>query len=210
MVSSGGVRDLFAPPRTIAAAGGEPGALLLRSAEELGEYPVTVVHSLRGWARIAPKHPLVSERRQGNWYTVSYGSAVAAAESIGQALLERGLGPDRPLLVLSGNGVDHLLVTLGAMTAGIPVAPVSVAYSLQSHDHARIREIAELMHPGAVFAADAAAFATALDALPGVPATVSDGHRDGAEQLSVLLNTPPGDAVRTAFAGLRPDRKSVV
>ena len=205
MVSSGGVRDLFAPPRTIAAAGGEPGALLLRSAEELGEYPVTVVHSLRGWARIAPKHPLVSERRQGNWYTVSYGSAVAAAESIGQALLERGLGPDRPLLVLSGNGVDHLLVTLGAMTAGIPVAPVSVAYSLQSHDHARIREIAELMHPGAVFAADAAAFATALDALPGVPATVSDGHRDGAEQLSVLLNTPPGDAVRTAFAGLRPD-----
>ena len=48
MVSSGGVRDLFAPPRTIAAASGKPSVLLLRSAEELGEYPVTVVHSLRG------------------------------------------------------------------------------------------------------------------------------------------------------------------
>jgi feruloyl-CoA synthase len=205
MVSSGGVRDLFAPPRTIAAASGEPGVLLLRSAEELGEYPVTVVHSLRAWATIAPNYPLVAERDRGGWRTVSYGCTVAAADSIGQALLERGLGPGRPLLVLSGNGVDHLLVTLGAMTAGIPVAPVSVAYSLQSRDHARIREIAELIRPGAVFAADAAAFAAALDVLHGIPALMSTGHRDGAEQLSVLLTTTPGDSVRTAFAGLSPD-----
>jgi hypothetical protein len=131
MVSSGGVRDLFAPPMTVAAASGEPGVLLLRSAEELGEYPVTVMHSLRAWATVAPNYPLVAERDRGGWRTVSYGRTVAAADSIGQALLERGLGPGRPLLVLSGNGVDHLLVTLGAMTAGIPVAPASVAYSLQ-------------------------------------------------------------------------------
>lgn len=205
MVSRSGIQDLFAPPRTIAAASGEPGVLLLRSAEELGEYPVTVVHSLRAWATVAPDHRLVAERDRGGWRTVSYGSAVAAADSIGQALLERGLGPGRPLLVLSGNGVDHLLVTLGAMTAGIPVAPVSVAYSLQSRDHARIREIAELIRPGAVFAADAAAFAAALDVLPSIPALVSTGHRDGAEQMSVLLTTTPGDAVRTAFARLSPD-----
>src|SRR5580704_7076635 len=69
MVSSGGVRDLFAPPRTIAAASGEPGVLLLRSAEELGEYPVTVVHSLRAWATIAPNYPLVAERDRGGWRT---------------------------------------------------------------------------------------------------------------------------------------------
>ena len=148
---------------------------------------------------------MVAERDRGGWRTVSYGRTVAAADSIGQALLERGLGPGRPLLVLSGNGVDHLLVTLGAMTAGIPVAPVSVAYSLQSRDHARIKEIAELIRPGAVFAADAAAFAAALDVLHGIPALVSTGHRDGAEQLSVLLTTTPGDDVRTAFAGLSPD-----
>jgi len=204
MVSSGADRELFASPRAIAASGGEPGVLLLRSAEELGEYPVTVVHSLRAWAAIAPDYPLVAERDRGGWRTVSYGGTVAAADSIGQALLDRGLRPGRPLLVLSGNGVDHLLVTLGAMTAGIPVAPVSVAYSLQSRDRARIREIAELICPGAVFAADASAFAAALDVLPGIPALVSTGHRDGAEQLSALLTTP-GDAARTAFAGLSPD-----
>jgi feruloyl-CoA synthase len=205
MVSSDGARDLFAPPRTIAAASGEADSLVLRSAEELGEYPVTVVHSLRAWAANAPDYPLVAERDEGGWRTVSYGHAVAAADSIGQALLERGLGPGQPLLVLSGNGVDHLLVTLGAMTAGIPVAPVSVAYSLQSHDHARIRQIAELIRPGAVFAADAAAFAAALDVLPAVPALVSTGQRGGAEQLSVLLSTSPGQAVRSAYAGLSPD-----
>ena len=205
MESSDGVRDLFAPPMAIATDSGERGELLLRSAEELSEYPVTVVHSLRAWASIAPGYPLVAERTGGDWRAVSYGRAVAAADSIGQALLERDLGPARPLLVLSGNGVDHLLVTLGAMTAGIPVVPVSVAYSLQSHDHARIREIAGLIRPGAVFAADAAAFDAPLDALHGIPALVSTGHRDGAEQLSVLLSTTPGDAVRTAFADLSPD-----
>jgi feruloyl-CoA synthase len=205
MVSSGGVRDLFAPPRTIAAASDEPGVLLLRSAEELGEYPVTVVHSLRTWAAIAPDYPLVAERERGGWRTVSYGQTVAAADSIGQALLERGLGAGRPLLVVSGNGVDHLLVTLGAMTAGIPVAPVSVAYSLQSRDHARIRQINELIRPGAVFASDSAAFGAVLDMLNGIPALVSTGRRDGAEHLSALLDTTPGDAVRTAFAGLSPD-----
>ena len=71
MVSNGGIRLLFAPPRTIAAASGEPGVLLLRSAEELGEYPVTVVHSLRAWATIAPNYPLVAERDRGVWRTVS-------------------------------------------------------------------------------------------------------------------------------------------
>jgi feruloyl-CoA synthase len=198
-------RPLFAPPRVIAEAADSDGAILLRSAEPLGEYPVSVVHSVREWARLSSDHPLVAERAGGGWRTASYGAAVAAADAIGQALLDRGLGPRRPLLVLSGNSVDHLLVTLGAMTAGIPVAPVSVAYSLQSHDHARIAAIADLIRPGAVFAEDGDLFGAALGALPGSPAIVSKGSRDGAEQLPVLLNTEPGAAVAAAFASLSPD-----
>jgi feruloyl-CoA synthase len=203
--------SLFASPRIIAKAADQPGVVLLRSAEPLGEYPVTVVHSVRERARLAPDQPMVAERTAGAWRTVGYGEAVAAADAIGQALLDRGLGPDRPLLILSGNSVNHLLVTLGAMTAGVPVAPVSVAYSLASHDHARIRAIAELIAPGAVFAEDAGSFGPALDALPGIPAIVSEGHRPGAERLSALLDGGPGAAGTTAspslsaaFAGLRP------
>lgn len=111
------------------AEAAEPaGTLILRSAEPLGAYPATVVHSVRAWAQADPDHLLVAEREPGGaWRGCGYGAAVAAADAIGQALLERGLGPDRPLLVLSGNSVDHHLVTLGALTAGVPIAPVSVA-----------------------------------------------------------------------------------
>jgi feruloyl-CoA synthase len=198
-------RPLFAPPRVIAEAADSDGAIMLRSAEPLGEYPVSVVHTVREWARLSSDHPLVAERAGGGWRTASYGAAVAAADAVGQALLDRGLGPGRPLLVLSGNSVDHLLVTLGAMTAGIPLAPVSVAYSLQSRDHARIAAIADLIRPGAVFAEDGDLFGAALGALPGIPAIVSKGSRDGSEQLPVLLNTEPGAAVAAAFASLSPD-----
>ena len=197
---------MFAKVR-IAVEAAEDGALLLRSADELGDYPATVLHSVRAWADADPDHPLVAERGPdgGPWRTVSYGAAVAAADAIGQALIERGLGMARPLLILSGNGVNHLLMTLGAMAAGVPVAPVSVAYSLQSKDHARIRAIAGLIGPGAVYAEDAGAFGAALDALGDVPAIVGSGGRAGAETIGELRATVPGDAVRGAFATLRPD-----
>ena len=197
--------SLFARPN-ITARERADGCLLLHSAEPLQDYPVTVVHSFRAWAASSPDHPLVAERAaDGSWRTCSYGAAVAAAEAIGQALLEQGLGPGRPLLVLSGNSVDHLLMMLGAMTAGVPVAPVSVAYSLQSRDHARIREIAGLIRPGAVFAEDAERFGPALDALGQARAIVSSGRRAGAVRLAELMACPPGRLVAEAFTALRAD-----
>jgi feruloyl-CoA synthase len=108
-------------------------------------------------------------------------------------------------LVLSGNSVDHMLVCLGAMTAGVPVAPVSAAYSLQSRDHARIRAICELIRPGAVFAENSEQFGAALDALPDVPAIVSGGARPEAEHLADLLATVPGQTVERAFGSVTGD-----
>jgi len=203
--------SLFAPPRiTVERAGDSDSAdgLVLRSAEPLGDHPVTVIHSMRAHAQSNPEHLLIAERHQNHapgWRGVSYGAAAAAADSIGQALLDRGLGPGRPLLILSANSVDHLLITLGAMTAGVPVAPASAAYSLQSRDYARLRAIAELIGPGAVFADDAARFGLALDSIAAVPAIVSGGNRPGAELLAGLLATAPGAEVEAAFAALGPD-----
>src|SRR6516225_6558578 len=197
--------SLFAPPRIIAEAADSGGAIVLRSAEPLGEHPVSVVHSVREWARLSSDHPLIAERAGGDWRTVTYGAAVAAADAVGQALLDRGLGPGRPLLILSGNSVDHLLMTLGAMTAGIPVAPVSVAYSLQSRDHARIRAVAELIGPGAVFADDGGRFTAALDALGDVPVIVAAGSRPGARSLAELTTTAPGPRLVRAFSALASD-----
>ena len=120
MTSSAG-SPLFATPRVTADHDGD--AVLLRSAEPLGKYPVSVVQTVREHARLAPDQPMIAERDGRDWRRVTYAGAVAAADAIGQGLLDRGLGPERPLLILSGNSVDHLLVTLGAMTAGVPVAP---------------------------------------------------------------------------------------
>jgi feruloyl-CoA synthase len=197
---------MFAKMRITTEQAGD-GALLLRAAGELGDYPVTVLHSVRAWAAADPGYPLIAERGpDGAWQAMSYGAVVAAADAIGQALIERGLGPARPLLILSGNSVRHLLVTLGALTAGVPVAPVSVAYSLQSTDHARIRAISELIAPGAVYADDAGAFGPALDAVGGVPAITSAGtRRPGGGTLDELLAAVPGAAVRGAFETLTPD-----
>src|ERR1700742_4001768 len=172
--SDGAAASLFASPHiTLTAAGpdADHGSLLLRSAEPLGRYPRTVLDSVRAWARVDPGRVLVAEREgTGEWRICRYGNAVAAADSVGQGLLDRGLGPDRPLLVLSGNSIDHLMMTLGAMSAGVPVAPGSAAYSLQSHDHPRIGQSAALTRPGAVFADHADRFGAALDAVAdGMP-----------------------------------------
>ena len=206
-VEAGTAALLFASPSIVAdRADDGDGSLLLRSTDPLGDYPVTVVHTVRAWAAADPGHPLVAERTTaGAWRVCSYGEAVTAADAIGQGLLDLGLGPDRPLLILSGNGVDHLLMTLAAMTAGVAVAPVSVAYSLQSRDHARIRAIADLIRPGAVFADDADRYAAALDAIGHVPAIVRAGDRPGAERIDDLMATVPGPAVAAAFDTAGPE-----
>ncbi len=137
---------------------------------------------------------------------LSYGEARANADALAQALLDLGLGPERPLMVLSGNSIEHLLLSLGAYTAGVPVMPISVAYSLMSTDHARIRAIAKLTRPGLIFADDAQAFAKALDSLhesgreSGRP-----WKRDGALRLDRLLGTDAGPDVDDAYAALGPD-----
>ena len=110
---------------------------------------------LRERAAAHPGRPLAAQRDgQDRWVPLSYGEARAKADAPASRSSSLGLGPDRPLLVLSGNSVEHLLVTLGAYTAGVPVVPISVAYSLISTDHARIRAIAELVGPGLVFVDD--------------------------------------------------------
>ena len=195
---------LFTPPSTMLQECTD-GSLLLRSAQPPGDWPDTVVHSLRIWAMKQPYKPLVAERDAlGEWRECSYGEAASAADAIGEALLRSGLGPDRPLLVISGNSINHLLMTLGAMTAGIPVAPVSVAYSLRSRDHAQLQAIAGLIDPGAVFAEEAECFGPALDALRPVPAIIAAGRRTGAVRLRSLLATRPGGRVARAFAELCP------
>jgi feruloyl-CoA synthase len=200
-----GASALQTQPRTVLRERADD-SLLPRSMQWQEGCPATVIHSLRLWALKQPYQPLVAERGAcGEWRPSSYGMVAYLADAIGEALLTMGLGPRRPLLILSGNTVNHLLMTLGAMTAGIPVAPVSVAYSPRGRDHTRLRAIAALVEPGAVYVEDAGRYAAALGALDGLPAIIGGGRRAGAARIRSLLATRQGTGIREAFAALSPD-----
>src|SRR5262245_61557823 len=139
------------------------GALLIRAINELGPYPARLTSWLQHWAQTAPERPFLAQRdASGAWRTLSYAEILHEVRRIGAALLQRKLSPDRPLVILSGNDIDHALLGLAAMHVGIPYAPISPAYSLLSTDHGKLRIIMGLVTPGLVFASDGAPFAGAI------------------------------------------------
>ena len=196
--------EVFAPPR-IHAEHRSDGSVLVRSADPLGAHAPSMAHLFRAGAARHPERVLAARRAGPGWTTLSWGEARERADGLAQALLDGGLGPDRPLMVLSGNSLEHLVATLAAYTAGVPLLPLSTAYSLASHDHERVRDIVARCRPGMVLADDAEAFAPALDAAGDATAVVVRGERAGALRFDELVETRPGDAVERAFRALGPD-----
>jgi feruloyl-CoA synthase len=180
--------ETFAPPDTTIERR-DDGSIILTSRLAVGEWEPSLTAALRKQAAQHPERPLAAQRGEDDrWIEVTYGEAQERSEALAEAFIELGLGPDKPLMILSGNSLEHLLVSLGAYAARVPVMPISVAYSLMSTDHERIKAIADLTAPGLVFADDAGPFDKALDALANrVPWTlISRGGRAGALHLDDL------------------------
>ena len=170
------------------------GALLLRSPQALEPYARAVGDWLLHWYERAPDRTFIAERKGAGWRSVSYRDALSDARRVGQALLNRGLNAEKPVAILSDNSVDHALLALGAMHVGIPVAPISPAYSLMSKDFAKLKQIFELLRPGLVFAAEPEKFAPALAAVGASSTPVAE-----------LLEANPGSNLEVAFSRLKPD-----
>src|SRR5437588_964973 len=146
----------------------DDGTIYLRPKRALGEYPLRLTDRLHHWAKAEPNRVFMAEReRGGGWRQINYAQLLTASRQIASALLARGLSAERPVVILSGNSIDHALVAFGALSAGIPFCPVSPAYSLISKDYGKLGYVMKLLTPGLVFADDAAKFA---DALANVPA----------------------------------------
>jgi feruloyl-CoA synthase len=164
-MSAAGFRNVPLGAADVAVMHRDDGAAFLRSPHALGPYPRNLTERLERWARETPERVLVAQRDPaGGWRTLSYAEAYARARRVGEALLERGLSAERPLAILSENGLEHLLLLLGAMHVGVTCAPVSPAYSLLSTDHARLRYVIGLATPGLVYAQDEARYARAIAA----------------------------------------------
>ncbi len=199
----------FGPP-DVAVERRPDGALLVRSPHPLGLYPNAMTDWLDHWAKVAPNRVFLAEREgEKHWRMVTYAAARQMARRIAQGLIERGLSAERPVAILSGNSVDHALIGLGAMIAGVPYAPVSPPYSLVAKDFAKLKAIIAILTPGLVFVDDGAPFARAIDA--AVPRDVEVVARANppltrpSSLLDAMLAKSAGPEVDDAQAKVGPD-----
>ena len=167
------------------------GRLRARSPHPLGTYPGRFTDRLVHWAERAPDRTFLAVRdAAGAWRRLTYQAALDSTRRIAQALLDRRLSTDRPVVILSGNSLEHAVLALAAMHAGIPYAPVAPAYSLLSQDYRTLAAVCAAMQPGLVFADDGPRFATALASLSLGP------------EVEVVTCTAVPDRHSTSFAAL--------
>src|SRR5688572_7895926 len=189
------IRKVALGPKAVSVERRTGGIVHLRSPHALGAYPRKMTERLEHWAAKAPERIFLAQREGSGWRTLTYRQARERARSVGQFLLTQKLSAERPLMVLSGNDIEHALLHLGAMYVGVPYAPVSPAYSLLSTDFGRLRHICKLMTPGLVFASSRRAFQKAIEA--ALPRDV--------EALFELQEPPATSAVDEAHARVGPD-----
>jgi len=171
------------------------GTIYLRPLRALPDFPVRITDRLHHWASATPDRVFMAEREAGRgWRQLTYAELLIASRHIASALLARGLSADKPVVILSGNSIDHALIAFGALYAGIPFCPVSAAYSLVSRDYGKLSHVMKLLTPGLVFADDADKFADALSANVslGTEIAASFGSLPGRDvtMLADLMATP--------------------
>ena len=151
----------------------DDGTTYVRSPHALGPYAAKLTERLEHWAAEAPERTFLAQRdAYGAWRHLTYADALARARRVAQALLDRGLSAGRPVAILSGNGIEHALLALAAMYAGVPYAPVAPAYSLVAREYGTLRYLVDVLRPGLAFAAEGSTFRE-LDAERSVAATAS-------------------------------------
>ncbi|MFQ5534276.1 MAG: feruloyl-CoA synthase [Sphingomonadales bacterium] len=203
--------DFFAAPQVHIEHRAD-GVLIVEPTQELGPYARCLGEYLIKWGNKTPDRVFLAQRNgAGQWRGLTYGDALDQVTRLAAALLRRGLGPDRPVAILSGNSISHALVMLAAMHVGIPVAQLSPAYSLLSQDFAKLRHVLSLARPGLIYVEAAKPFEAALSALDltdvHLLCTVNDGDVFDFRTIDALRDevAEPSDIVAPAFEAVTPD-----
>ncbi|HSR77118.1 MAG TPA: feruloyl-CoA synthase [Xanthobacteraceae bacterium] len=185
------------------------GTIYIRSPHKLDPYPDKLTERLVHWATRTPDTVFMADRVEGGWRNTTYADTLARIRRIGAALLRRNLSAERPIVILSGNDLEHQWLSLAAMHVGVPYAPVSPAYSLLSRDFANLKYIFKLLTPGLVFVTDGAMFARAIASV--VPSDVelvvvrNPPSSRASTAFAEFVDASPDAAVDAAYAGLGPD-----
>jgi feruloyl-CoA synthase len=213
----------YATPR-VACEEMPDGSFHYFSTERLAPHDPSLARLFRAAVERNPAGHFLAERDAvGHWRRLTYAAARGLVDALAQGLIERGLAPERPLMILSGNSIEHALLTLAGHTAGIPVASISVAYSLQSQDHAKLKHICALLEPGLIYVADTGPFAKALAALgfgeiglgeidlgqtaPKIEllASRNSANLEGVAAFDAMVRSRPGPALERAAASVGAD-----
>jgi feruloyl-CoA synthase len=145
----------------------------------------------------------------GDWRHISYSQAWQSARAIAQALIDRGLSAERPVVIMSENDLEHALLSLGCLVAGVPFCAASPAYSTISQDFEKLRHILTTLTPGLVFAADAKRYGKAIEAAVGqdIEVVLHSGEIAGRAITTFenLLTTQATPAVDAAMQATGPD-----
>ncbi|MEN9899030.1 MAG: hypothetical protein RLZZ152_74 [Pseudomonadota bacterium] len=193
---------------------GVPGTHYLKADQELQAYPDRLTDRFQHWATNKPNQTLFARRVKlsdgtlGDWRHVTYAQAWATARNIAQALINRGLNAERPVVILSENSLEHALLALGCMVAGVPFVPTSPPYSLISQDYDKLKHVLRTVTPGMVFASDTRyAKAIAATVSSNMEIVMNEGDIEGQQVTSfeALCQTPATSQVDAAIAATGPD-----
>src|SRR5712664_3808378 len=196
--------------RDIAVERRDDGVIILKSRIPLKPYEKHIPASLAKWANEAPERTWLAQRTGADrqWRKLSYAEAKRIVDGLTQGLLNLRLEPGRPVAILSGNSIEHALMTQAAMQARFPAAPVSPAYSLMSHDHVKLKYLFDLIKPAVLMVQDGPTFEKALKALDLTGVTVVHVVRpcDGIKSVSFaeLASTPVTADVEASIAKITP------
>ncbi|HMH63098.1 MAG TPA: AMP-binding protein, partial [Bradyrhizobium sp.] len=197
--------------RDIAVERRPDGVIILKSRIPLKPYEKHIPASLAKWAREQPSRIWLAQRggTDRQWRKLSYGEAKRTVDALTQGILNLKLEPGRPVAILSGNSIEHALMTMASMQARFPAAPVSPAYSLMSHDHVKLKYLFDLIKPAVVMVQDGPAFEKALKALNLDGVTVVHVGRpcEGIRSIAFaeLAATPVTEGVEESIANIAPD-----
>jgi feruloyl-CoA synthase len=185
--------------------------IILRSLLPLREFARCTGEFLEQWGRSAKERPFLLERAAGTgWRGLTYGEALDRVRRVGAWLLGQAVSRERPVAILSENSVEHAVLTLSCLHIGVPVAPISPAYSLVSKDFAKLRSIIRALSPGLIYVSDPAGFGPALAAVRDLhDGTIVSGGAvraaDGIVAFRSLESARDDAAVERAFRAVTPD-----
>ncbi|MEE2745338.1 MAG: feruloyl-CoA synthase [Pseudomonadota bacterium] len=187
------------------------GSKILRSPQTLEEYPENQSKWIFDWAKKAPTRIFLADRSglNGDWRSITYFDFSKKIKSIGQALLDRSEGKIRPIAILSDNSVNNALLLYGAMHVGIPVVPISPAYSLLSQDFGKLKYILANTSPNLIYIEDGQKFRAVLESnqFGDAEIIVSNNIPDNIEvtPFDELISVQPTSAVDKASADVTSD-----